>query len=151
MVRTFVAIELSKEIRDRLQETQEEVRKCNAHLTFVRPDYIHVTLKFLGEVREEDLPRVINALKNVLFKPFTINATTVIVDNPRRPHTVWCKIEDSGESETLFRNIEDVLEPLGFTRETRKFTPHATVARVRRPDQSLFVSLESLKHKTYGN
>ena len=46
---------------------------------------------------------------------------------------------------------EDVLEPLGFARETRKFTPHATVARVRRPDQSLFTALDKLRSRTYGS
>ena len=107
----------SEDIRDRLAEVQESLRKCGAHLTFVRPGYIHVTLKFLGEVEEKDLGKVIETLKAVTFPPFTVNATTVTVDNPKRPHTVWCTIEDSGESLTLFRRIEEVLEPLGFARE----------------------------------
>ena len=87
-------------------------------------------MKFLGEVEEKGLPKVIAALKTVSFVPFTVNAGMVTVDNPKRPHTVWCAIEDSGESRNLFRSIEDVLEPLGFARETRRFTPHATIARV---------------------
>jgi RNA 2',3'-cyclic 3'-phosphodiesterase len=151
MVRAFVAVELSEDVRDRLGEAQECLRSCGAHLTFVRPDYIHVTMKFLGEVEEKDLPNVIAALKTVSFAPFTVNAGTVTVDNPKRPHTVWCAIEDSGESRNLFRSIEDVLGPLGFARETRRFTPHATVARVRRPDQSLFTALDKLKSRTYGS
>lgn len=151
MVRTFVAIELSGDIRERLAEAQECLRSCGAHLTFVRPEYIHVTMKFLGEVEEKGLPKVIAALKTVSFVPFTVNAGMVTVDNPKRPHTVWCAIEDSGESRNLFRSIEDVLEPLGFARETRRFTPHATIARVRRPDQSLFTALDQLKTRTYGS
>ena len=151
MVRAFVALELSEDIRDHLGRAQECLRTCGAHLTFVRPEYIHITIKFLGEVDEKVLPKVISALKTVSFVPFTLNATAVTVDNPKRPHTVWCTIEDQGESKRLFRRIEDVLEPLGFARETRKFTPHATVARVRRPDPSLFTSLDMLKTRTYGS
>lgn len=151
MVRAFVAIELSQEIRNRLAEAQECLRTCGAHLTFVRPEYIHITMKFLGEVEEKDLPGVTAALKAVSFTPFTITAATVTVDNRKRPHTVWCPIEDSGGCMNLFRGIEDVLEPLGFARETRRFTPHATVARVRRPDQSLFTALDKLKSGTYGS
>lgn len=151
MVRAFVAFELSQEIRDRLAEAQESLRKCGAHLTFVRPGYIHITVKFLGEVEEKDIPKVIGVLKTVSFEPFTVNAATITVDNSKRPHTVWCIIEDSGESVNLFRKVEDALEPLGFARETRRFTPHATVARVRRPDQSLFAALDTLKHNIYGN
>ena len=151
MVRAFVAVELSPEVRDRLGEAQECLRTCGAHLTFVRPEYIHITIKFLGEVEEKDLPEVLNALKTVTFVPFTVNATTVTVDNPKRPHTVWCSIEDAEGTKNLFRSIEDVLEPLGFARETRKFTPHATVARVRMPDQSLFTALDKLRSRTYGS
>jgi 2'-5' RNA ligase len=151
MVRAFVAVELSPDIRDRLGEAQECLRTCGAHLTFVRPEYIHVTMKFLGEVEEKNLPGVIKALKTVTFVPFTASAMTVTVDNPNRPHTVWCTIEDSGESKNLFRLIEDVVEPLGFSRETRRFTPHSTVARIRRPDQSLFTALDKLRTRTYGS
>jgi 2'-5' RNA ligase len=151
MVRAFVAIELSQDIRDRLWEAQENLRKCGAHLTFVRPDYIHVTIKFLGDVEEKELPKVIDALKPISLIPFTIKATIATVDNPKRPHTIWCTVEDSGECRNLFHSVEDVLGPLGFARETRSFTPHATIARVRRPDHSLFTSLDTLKNKTYGN
>ena len=151
MVRAFVAIELSGDIRERLFEAQECLRSCGAHLTFVRQDYIHVTMKFLGEVEDKDLPKVVGALKTVSFAPFTVNAATVTVDNSKRPHTVWCTIDDSGGCNNLFRCIEDVLEPIGFARETRRFTPHATVARVRRPDQSLFTALDKLASRTYGS
>ena len=151
MVRAFIAIELSEDIRDNLTKAQECLRKCSARLTFVRPDYIHVTVKFLGEVEEENLKNVIDTLKTVTFLPFTVSATGVTVDNFRQPHTVWCTIEDSGESATLFHRIEEVLGLLGFGRETRRFTPHATIARVRRADKSLYTSMDTLKNKTYGS
>jgi 2'-5' RNA ligase len=148
MVRTFVAFELSAEIREQLAAAQDVLRGCSASLTFVDPSLIHITVKFLGEVDEKKIPRVIAALRSVPFAPFPVTAGRVTVNNPRRPHTVWCVAEDGGE---LFRLVEDALQPLGFLRETRPFTPHATIARVKYPDPSLFTQLNLLNGRTYGS
>ena len=151
MVRTFVALELSKDIQDQLAFAQETIRGCKARLTFVDPKNIHITAKFLGEVDEKTLQKVMNALRSVTFSSFPVTAGTVTVNNPKRPHTVWCAIDDTGQGERLFNLIEDALVPLGFERDTRRFTPHATLARVKSPHPSLFSALDSLKDKSYGS
>ena len=150
MVRTFVALELSGEIHERLKEAQQVLRGCSARLTFVDPALIHITAKFLGEVDEKRLARVKEALKAIRFAPFPVTAGCVTVNNPKRPHTVWCAIDDAGNGEQLLGLIEAALSPLGFAREERGFTPHATVARVKSPDPSLFPALNQLRGKTYG-
>ena len=151
MVRTFVALELSKDIQDQLVFAQETIRGCKARLTFVDPKNIHITAKFLGEVDEKTLQKVMNALRSVTFSSFPVTAGTVTVNNPKRPHTVWCAIDDTGQGERLFNLIEDALVPLGFERDTRRFTPHATLARVKSPHPSLFSALDSLKDKSFGS
>jgi len=151
MVRTFVALELSKDIQDQLAFAQEIIRGCKARLTFVDPKNIHITAKFLGEVDEKTLQKVMDALRSVTFSSFPVTAGTVTVNNPKRPHTVWCAIDDAGKGERLFNLVEDALVPLGFERETRRFTPHATLARVKSPHPSLFSTLDSLKDKSYGS
>jgi RNA 2',3'-cyclic 3'-phosphodiesterase len=150
MVRTFVALELSKDIQDQLAFAQETIRGCKARLTFVDPKNIHITAKFLGEVDEKTLQKVMDALRSVTFSSFPVTAGTVTVNNPKRPQTVWCVIDDTGKGERLFHLIEDALVPLGFERETRRFTPHATLARVKSPHPSLFSTLDHLKDKSYG-
>jgi 2'-5' RNA ligase len=151
MVRAFIALELPGEIRDRLKEAQDLLRGCPARLTFVEPDLIHITLKFLGEVEEKDLQRLTDTLKGVSFRPFPVTVGTVTVNNVKRPHTVWCTVSDGGEGKKLFRRVEEVLAPLGFERETREFTPHATLARVKVPDPSLFKALRALDKTSYGD
>jgi len=151
MVRAFVALELPVGIKDRLKDVQERLRTCPARLTFVEPALIHITLRFLGEVAERDLPQVSSALRSVSFRPFPVTVGTVTVNNPKRPHTVWCSISDGGEGKKLFRQVEEVLIPLGFGRENRLFTPHATLARVKAPDPLLFSVLRSLESTTYGD
>lgn len=151
MVRVFVALELAKEVKEQLAAAQEVLRGCKARLTFVEPAIIHITVKFLGEVDDKKILTVIDALRAISFSPFTIIAGQVIVNNPRRPNTIWCSIDDGGRGEGLFRLLEDTLAPLGFEREKRRFTPHATVARVKYPDPSLFKQLDLLAGRTYGS
>jgi len=151
MVRAFIALELSDEIKENLTAAQRTLRGCRARLTFVEPKNIHITAKFLGEVDEKDLPKVTEALKQITFIPFPVIAANVTVNNPRRPHTVWCVIDDAGEGEKIFQLIEEALAPLGFSREIRRFTPHATVARVKSMDPSLFSALRDLDKTGYGS
>jgi 2'-5' RNA ligase len=151
MVRTFVALELSGEIREQLSEAQAVLRGCSARLTFVDPALIHITAKFLGEVDEQRLVLVQDALKKIAFTPFPVTAGAVTVNNPKHPHTVWCAIDDGGKGEQLLNLIEAALTPLGFPREERKFTSHATVARVKSPDPSLFTALDQIRGRTYGS
>ena len=151
MVRAFVALELSAEIREQLTAAQDVLRGCQARLTFVEPALIHITLKFLGEIADEKIPKVMDALRTVRVAPFLVTAHTITVNNPSRPHTVWCTIDDAGGSGRVFQKIEDVLVPLGFARETRRFTPHATVARVKSPDPSLFAAISQLDTRKYGS
>jgi 2'-5' RNA ligase len=151
MVRAFVALELPDEIRERLKGAQEKLSSCSARLTLVEPALIHITLKFLGEVAEKDLPRLGDALRSVFFPPFPVNVGAVTVNNPKRPHTVWCSVSDGGKGKELFRQVEKVLVPLGFEPETRGFTPHATLARVKVPDPSLFTVLRTMDKTDYGD
>lgn len=151
MVRAFVALELSDEIRLQLSEAQILLKRCSARMTWVEPRNIHITVKFLGEVENAKIPDVKAALTSIAFGPFSISTGTITVNDPRRPFTVWCGIEDKGRGSDLLHRVDDVLVPLGFTCEKRRFTPHATVARVKRFDPSLMEALKSLSDRTYGS
>jgi len=151
MVRAFVALELSDEIRAQLGAAQEMLKQCNARMTWVEPENIHITVKFLDEIDNEQIPHVKSALASIAFKPFSVKAGAITVNNPRRPFTVWCALEDGGQGSQLLRLVEDGLSPLGFSREGRRFTPHATIARVKRFDPSLFKALNAISTSTYGD
>jgi 2'-5' RNA ligase len=151
MVRAFVALELSDEIRLRLSEAQLLLKRCSARMTWVEPGNIHITVKFLGEVESTKIPDIKAALTSIAFEPFSISTGLITVNDPRRPFTVWCGIEDKGRGSDLLQRVDDAVVPLGFTREKRRFTPHATVARVKRFDPSLMEALKSLSDRTYGS
>ena len=150
MVRAFVAFEISPEMRELLAAAQDVLKKSTARLAFVDPPLIHITVKFLGDVDEKKLPQVIAALNTVNAVPFTASGSRVTVNNFRSPHTVWCSIDDAGKGREVFLAVESVLAPLGFARETRAFTPHATLARIKMANPSLFRCLEELKDAPCG-
>ena len=151
MVRAFVAFELCPEMRQQMAAAQELLKKSTARLTFVDPAIIHITIKFLGEVDEKKIPQVIAALSPLKSEAIPIRNGRITADNPVRPRTIWCTIEDAGKCGDVFAAVETALAPLGFPRETRKFNPHATLARVREADPSLFRVLDSLKGVPCGS
>jgi 2'-5' RNA ligase len=144
MVRAFVAIELTEEVKEGLRDAQERLGKCRARLKMVDPALAHLTLKFLGEVAPEQIEAVEEALRTVRGAPFTLTVGGVEGNNRRRPRVVWCTVSDGGETARLASAVEKALEPFGFEREKRGFTPHITLARVREFDPSLLEAIEDL-------
>jgi 2'-5' RNA ligase len=151
MVRAFIALGLSREIRDGIGEVQQQLRGCYARLTFVEPSQIHITAKFLGETDLPTLEKVKEAILGIPFAPFPVMVGKVALNNPRRPQTIWCTVEDRGRGAELVALIDRVLTPLGCEPETRRFLPHATLARVKSPDPSLFAALKRIGGREFGS
>ena len=151
MVRTFIAIDLAPEVRERMQSPQARLTGCRARLTLVKPPAIHVTLKFLGEVDEKTLARVKEALSKIRFPPFEVSVGGVMGNPPASPRVIWSGVRDQGGCKKVFDLVEEALAPLGIPRERRGYTPHATLARVKRPDPSLIPVLAELASEGFGS
>ncbi len=138
IIRSFIAIDIPQEVREKIVQYQTRIKSFAPQLKWVHPNAMHITLKFLGNQPAERIDAVIARLfdlpKN--YRPFSI----VISEfggfpNERRPRVLWLGIQ-SQPHEPLFRlqnDIEDYLEPLGFEKEKRRFSPHLTMARVKFP------------------
>jgi len=123
---------------------------CRARLTVVKPDAIHITLKFLGEIDERTLGRVMDALPGIRFEPFEVSVWGVKGNPASSPRVIWCEVRDGGGCRRLFELVEEALAPLGIPREKRAYTPHATLARVKRFDPSLLPVLKILATEEFG-
>ncbi len=150
MVRLFVAIDLPPEMREVLKSSQEELAKSRARLSVVSPENIHITLKFIGEVDEGMVPAIQERLASVTGRPFEVSVSGISADNRRRPRVVWCDVVDGGMCAALNEQIEQALEPLGIRKESRRFRPHATLARVKRFDPSLLDAIRPMESAGYG-
>src|SRR5438067_10431014 len=134
--RTFIAIELGKDIRDRLVALQESLAAAAPDVKWVGPEKLHVTLLFLGEVDDRELPAVCRAAQEAMAAraEFVLSVEGVgCFPNPRRPRIVWAGI-GQGVQEVV--GVHDALEApllvLGcYRRAERKYTPHVTLGRRR--------------------
>lgn len=134
-LRLFVAIELSDEVREALGWLQAELRSRGLEkLRWVRPEGIHLTLKFLGETSAEKVPMIEKALvKAVEAAPAHELALGAIgTFGGKNPRVLWIDLRDDLEVMLgLQERVDSVLAELGVPRERRKFAPHLTLARVR--------------------
>ncbi|WP_054847263.1 RNA 2',3'-cyclic phosphodiesterase [Methanoculleus chikugoensis] len=125
MVRTFVAIDLPEDLRERARESQEILKRSSGRLAIVDPANLHLTVKFLGgEIDPAQVDPVVEALRAVRAAPFSLTVGYPVCNPPRKPRVIWCDVTDGGgESAALARQVDDLLAPLGFSRETRPFRP----------------------------
>ena len=138
--RTFIAIELPREIRARLAEHINQLRQAlpNAAASWNREDNLHLTLKFLGNVPVEKIAELSNAVAMTAsqIEQFHLTVEGAGMFPPRgRAKVLWIGIEDpSGRLARLHTLLDDKCAKIGFARESRRFHPHLTIARLRKPD-----------------
>ncbi|AEH44862.1 2'-5' RNA ligase [Thermodesulfatator indicus DSM 15286] len=139
MARLFLAISLPAKIKEKLKSLQEDLAKTQAHVRWVRPEGIHLTLKFFGEVPEEKTTQLIKAIEKVLEreKPGLLRFKVKdlgVFPNPRSPRVIWAGLEgDLVKLAKLQRHLEEAFIPLGFPMEKRAFVPHLTLGRIKSP------------------
>lgn len=136
-VRAFIAIELPENVRNSLRSAIRHIRGfvTSPDIKWVPPENIHLTLKFLGQVpleRVEDLRRPLKDICTVT-PPMTLEVCTLGgFPSPESPRVVWVGLSgDTTSLTSLAQHIDNDLSEMGFPRETRPFTPHLTIARVR--------------------
>ena len=136
LVRSFIAIELPAEVRAELASIEEKLKvRRHPFVKWVDPESIHLTLKFLGSVSGETIPEIVEAMSLVAqpVSPFTLQiGGTGAFPNWQRPQVVWVGVGgEMGRLTILQRELEAALSPLGFPPESRPFSPHLTLGRLR--------------------
>jgi 2'-5' RNA ligase len=135
-VRTFVAVEIDAATRQRAGQLIEELSAVPLDVKWVEAHNLHLTLKFLGEVATQEVPRVCEAVRlgAAEVEPFDLEVRGAgAFPNTRRPRTIWLGVGAGGqEMAALHARIEQPLRKLGFRPEHRRFESHLTIGRVRR-------------------
>ena len=136
-MRTFVAVELNDPTRRALGDAVGRMREAAPDLKWVAPQGMHLTLKFIGELKDQDVGAALEALRAAAAgcEPFAMRVSGVSGFPPRgRPRVVHAPLEEpTGALAELARTVEEGLaEAVGVKREKRAFKAHVTLARVRR-------------------
>jgi 2'-5' RNA ligase len=146
-IRTFVGVDLGKAIRDRTIALQNALAQTGTEVKWVEPDNLHVTLLFLGEVDDREVPKVCRIVgERSLEQPaFLMSVETVgCFPNPRRPRVLWVGVGEGTQPLCALHDaLEEPLQELGYRREERRYTPHITLGRVKsdRPTEKLSAAL----------
>jgi 2'-5' RNA ligase len=133
-VRLFVALEIPSAVRENLAALLASLRAIMKEPRWVRPENLHVTLKFLGEVAEGKLEGVRSVLHHIRSESAVALEFRGLgfFPNDKHPRVFWAGMEGSTNLKTLAADIDTAMEKQGIPREQREFSPHLTLARFER-------------------
>ena len=155
-VRAFLALDIPTAVRDALAEVQRQLDAPDAKIRWVAPENLHVTLKFLGDVADEQVAEVLAAAEQVArhVGPIPFDVRGIRLVPPRgRVRMVWAEINDKAAGITaLHKRIEPALGALGFEPDAREFTPHITLGRIKfvRDHDALRRSAQACADENFG-
>jgi 2'-5' RNA ligase len=154
-VRSFIAFDIDNpQVLQQLGEAQDILTKTGADLSLVKPQNIHITLRFLGDITLGIVEKINKEMQSVVFKPFDVEIKGVgAFPNVKYARVVWAGIQQGvDELRAVFDQLEPRLRQLGFAPDSKGFSPHLTIARVRsgRSKQALVGCVNELVAYEFG-
>lgn len=152
MKRLFAAVKVhpSPDFMKTYNSLRSGLKFCR--ITWVKPESIHITLKFFGETEEKRIPEISRVLKEVAssHKPFVSELVNVgIFGSSYAPKVIWFGIENAEPLKKLGADVLQSLEPIGWEVDRQNFVPHLTVGRIKEiPDKQLFQKIIDGHKKT---
>jgi len=153
-MRAFIAIDLPDSLHAALTDAQQSFRGLCHDARWTRPEGIHLTLKFLGEISDVQSKQVVEALAQVgAFEAFSVEVKGFgFFPQAHRPRVLWAGVAAPPALAGLAAKVETHMEKIGFAREDRAFSPHLTLARfqVPRPQPALEAAIAERANASLG-
>ena len=148
MIRAFLAVELSEDLQQQITQTQQDLKhrlgrenSKDVRISWVQPASIHLTIKFLGDIDEQLVEPLREALEQVVkaHQPIRIPFERLgVFPHPQQPHVLWVgpseqweQGEEAKRLAALHRAVDDCCRLVDCAPETRPFSPHLTLARIK--------------------
>lgn len=129
-MRLFVALDIDDDIRGRITRYLDGLRDFAPEARWVRPESLHVTLKFIGEKSESEADKIKLALKSIDAPAIEMNFLGHgFFPEARAPRVFWVGIQQDSQLTFLAKSIDEGLSPLKIPKEEHAFNPHLTLAR----------------------
>ncbi len=136
-IRSFLAFELPAEIKTIVTRVSGEIRKSSLDVRWVRPEFIHLTVVFMGDIESEQVSLMGGPVSAVCsgHSPFSISLKPMgCFPNSRNPRVIWLGIDGDLDRMSRFRDdLQHALSPFGIKAEERAFRPHLTLGRFKKP------------------
>jgi len=136
-IRTFIALDIGPDIRKTVHDIESRLKTLDCNVKWVDPDRVHMTLKFLGDVKMRKIDEIAEALENALreITPFEMTLDNLGgfpgIDHPK---VIWIGIkEGKAQTEKIAERIEQALGMIGIKKSPKQFAAHLTIGRVRSP------------------
>lgn len=155
-MRCFIAVDISEDVRKSIGGVINRLMPLSSGVRWVAPGNMHLTLKFLGDVKDGSIPDIVKKLEAICdnFGPFAIEIKgTGVFPSVKYPNVIWVGAGESQELKNIHAIIQESMSEAGFEREKRKFSPHFTVGRVkdRRNIDLLIKELCTFKATVFGS
>jgi len=151
-LRTFIALDMPPEIKAALEKYVQPLKLLRGRISWVKPESLHLTLKFLGDTPANRVDEIAAALQEITATstPFAADISgSGAFPNDKAPRVLWVGINnDSGTLLKLTKAIDERLHRFGFAKEKRDFTPHLTIGRVK--DSRLPEIIRALQEKPFA-
>ena len=129
-MRLFIALDIDEAIRERITRFVEGVSGFALDARWMKPESLHLTLKFIGEQPEAAVERIKSALRTIAIEPAEIHFRGYgFFPTAKSPRVFWIGIDAGPQLATLAAAIDDQTASLGIPKEARPFSPHLTLAR----------------------
>ncbi len=134
MIRSFIAIAVPESVLRSCEEIMARLTGLDLHGRFARSQSMHLTLQFLGNIEEEQIPGIAQILEQAGkgVAPFDLEVGRLgVFPHLANPRVIWIGVEPVDALMTLQSKIQQGLEPLGFPKENRDFHAHLTLLRLK--------------------
>ena len=136
-IRVFIAVSFNQKLTGELRELQDQFKQLSLNASWVKPENIHLTLKFLGDVETNRVSKIFDPINKtaLAFSSFNLRLSNLgVFPNWNRPQVFWIGWDDKEEIlKNLKKRLELELSDVGFPRDMKPFSPHLTLARLRSP------------------
>jgi len=150
-VSAFLASPLPRQLQESIRVIQSELQASIAGARWTRPENLHLTLHFFGEIEQETLEKLKVSVLSVkdCQRPFQVEVKGLgAFPDPYRPRVIWLGLEQRDQIEQLHRATEQCLRHAGFTPGSRPYSPHLTIGRLLGGKLDLTELFSSMQHKT---
>jgi 2'-5' RNA ligase len=156
-MRLFVAIEIDKAIRQRIESVRSQLRlqvvSAKGAVKWVESDHTHLTLNFLGETTDHQLTDICRIVEDTAKNHSAFELEIRGLGSFGRPaRVVWVGITDNPALMALQADLRDTFENCGFAAERREYSGHLTLCRIKAPSAgyALRQKIETIPVETYG-
>lgn len=143
-IRLFIALIFKEELLNKIVDFRESIYPNDNEAKWEGKDKLHLTLKFLGNIAEEDIPDISRELESIVKNHHEIKIILSkfgFIKKNSIPKILWVGIQQTKYIARLFHDINDGLSDIGFEKERRSFRPHITLLRFRGKEDILKIDV----------